>query len=509
MHYISKHWHGELSLRASFFINLCLITICFTIFIALLIKRPPIENPVTVAKILIFLNIMSLFIYPWQVVGVWRSANAYVKSNNKAFWANVVKFLIIFGLFTSIGKIYIQFPIYKDIYKIGFVKDDQFDYELKLVNDNKLIYLSGGLAFGISKQVSNIIEQNPNVEGIILDSNGGRTYEGRALSSIIDNHQLDTYTLSGCYSSCCVAFISGKKRYLGKQANLAFHQYKSFSKNFSRYDDFSREYEKDFFYFKKQGISPDFINKIFKTKGDDLWYPTVAEMLDAGIIHDTVYASEVIPIKPSESTSEYDVADDLLKMSAFKTIKKHEPDIYNKIMNDIRQGVERNLGPLELQEIAQNSFTVIGFRCLKNTSNSAYLAFGHQMLNTLSKLKDIDPIICLKFVFPRKYGAISFERLFTKDEIVNAIEVWNIVITDYYENHVEKIDEVSAKQSLREIRLKLSDGFQYLESQELRSKEEYAKACDSIIKFYQLILSYDDDTAANILHYIFSGKSAG
>lgn len=165
---------------------------------------------------------------------------------------------------------------------------------MSIEKNNTLIHLRGRLGFGVSQDVAKILKNNPNVKGIILDSTGGRIYEGRELSKLILIYGLDTYSLEGCYSASTIAFVAGKNRILGTGANLAFHQYKMGYKNLNPFVDAKKEQEKDLRLFERQGIKQEFLKRLYDATPNDLWYPTIDEMMSAGVIHGIVIPSDII-----------------------------------------------------------------------------------------------------------------------------------------------------------------------------------------------------------------------
>jgi hypothetical protein len=133
-----------------------------------------------------------------------------------------------------------------------------------------------------------LIARNPEVVGIILDSEGGQIYEGRGLARIITKHRLRTFSLDECLSSCTTAFIAGTTRTLGTNARLGFHQYKTYSIIPSI--DVDNEQAKDMAIFVKQGVSPRFLEKIFAQPPESMWWPDIDELLDAGVVHQTDFS---------------------------------------------------------------------------------------------------------------------------------------------------------------------------------------------------------------------------
>lgn len=175
----------------------------------------PITNPVISARVAIIFNALRFFVvYPWQFVGTWRSCTNHIGKYGKYFWSRTAQTLIVIGVITTFGVITSSWSVYEALYKIGFQKDEYANYTLEMEKDNTIIHLKGGLGFGVSKDVKKLIEKYPSVNGIILDTIGGRIYEGRELYKLIYNYNLDTYSLEGCCSSGTIAYIAGNHRYL-------------------------------------------------------------------------------------------------------------------------------------------------------------------------------------------------------------------------------------------------------------------------------------------------------
>lgn len=505
MAYILKHWRGELSLAISFWVNVFLINIGIRIFEVWLTEASPIENPVLASQFTITYIFLALaIVYPWQIIGIWRSANRHVEETKKGFWPGAVKVLVVLGLLGTLGNLSASWPVYKDLYNIGFGKDEYGDYRVELINDGSLIHLKGGLGFGISKEVRRLIDENPNVKGIILDSNGGRIYEGRELSKIILINGLDTYTLKGCYSACGTAFVSGDKRYLANGANLAFHQYNLGAKSLDPYVDMNSEQKKDLMIYERRGISKDFIDRIFTAKQDDLWYPTIDEMIVAGVIHEVVNPSTLKPIQyGSFNTSELEV--ELKHISAFQVIKKYEPETYQQIIKDMHAQMKRGSSILEIQQGVGGYVQVIASKALPRTSDDALIAFARETIDILVTLEKNEPILCMKYLFSEQYGSLEITKYLSNEEMMPMMDALNLVIVDSYEGPSNTtIDTTAAEELISRVIVELGDDAGYLEAQGLKNREEYSKACKAIISFYELILRSDKKTAGNGLRYVFS-----
>jgi hypothetical protein len=298
VNYILKHWRGEFPLAISFWFNFILLSAGLRLTELLSRKTKIVEQPQYAARLLIVYIILVIgIIIPWQIIGLWRACKHHKEQTGKNFWARAVRIFIIFALLILVGGLSQNWPAYRDSYRLGFMKDKYADYTLELKNDGTLIYLKGGLGFGVSKEVEKLLRKHPEVRGIVLDSYGGYIYEGRQLSKLITSYGLDTYSFNGCCSACTTAFIAGNKRFLGTGARLGFHQLRSVYSSLAKYFNPEREQEQDKLIFKRQGVTQEFLDKLFSAHSNDLWCPSSDELLNAGVIQGVVDPCEILEAK--------------------------------------------------------------------------------------------------------------------------------------------------------------------------------------------------------------------
>jgi len=503
MGYIGKHWRGDLSLPVSFWVNGFCINIIFILIFTGLTTVMPEQNPVTAARIFILMLATNiLIVYPWQVVGLWRSACNYAEEKKTKTWPAIVKALVVLGLLGTLGRMNTEWPLYTDMYELGFKKDEWSEYSITLATNKELIHLKGKMGFGLSKDVAKFIKKHPDVKGIILDSIGGRIYEGRELSKLILVNSFNTYTLNGCYSACATAFISGNKRYLAKGANIGFHQYVNTLKSVDDLVDMPAEEQKDLDLYRKRGITESFITRIFKAKPDELWYPTIDEMLDAGVIHGLVNSSDLSPIKYATFKRE-DVVRVFLEFSAYKPMKKYDPHTFDEMIDSVVNELQKGSSIVEVQQDASKRIEKIAFNRLYKTSDKVIIDFARQMTYILNKLESKDPFVCLKYIFPERFGALDVTKYISKQDLGKLSDLLGLIVEDSYQTVSPPINEEKALHMLTEITGKIGENIQYINDKELNNSEDYSKACRATIDFYKYFLGYDRKEAANGLRYIF------
>lgn len=502
MSYIGKHWRGELSLGISFWVNFFLLNIGIRIIEIWFTKVPPIEHPVTAAWITtLYITITLAIVYPWQIIGLWRSCNANKILTRKWFWPHAVKNLIVLSFIITLININTSWPLYKYLGELAFVEDEFGNFKVQVIKDGSFIHVRGGLGFGVSEEVAELVKRYPDLQGIILDSNGGRIYEGRELSKLILINGLDTYSLEGCYSACMTAFISGKKRYLGKGANLAFHQYR-INQALEPYFDIDTEQTLDLRVFYQQGINKDFLDRLFITTNRELWYPTIEEMLNAGVIHAIVNPSLLTPVDYLDEP--FDLERFLLGFPSYKTIKQYDPKTFDKLMASVSEVLNMGGTTIELQETVSRFTADLAMLALPQSSNESILKWTQVIVDNLRMLEQKDPIFCMKNLFPDEYGPLVLARFFSDKERASHGDVLDNILLDGYKGENQKLERFMAEQTVEKVVLQLGEEAAYLEASGLQNKSDYSKTCNAFIKFYQLILAEEEGVAANALRYIYS-----
>ncbi|MCH6565553.1 MAG: hypothetical protein IH811_06720 [Proteobacteria bacterium] len=289
--YLRQHWRGNLSLTRAFWVNLVLLFILLGILERFLFP-PYIENEsaVTTAVIVYFI-VVKLIVYPWQVVGVLRTCDLRIKSDTGRSWATAAQIALVVSLAVTLLatiETWQSLQVFKRDMLLKEVSSPEPLYSLDLIEQETLIHLRGPFQIGITNRVADLIERYPEITGIILDSEGGQIYEGRGLARLIRDNNLQTFSLEQCLSSCTTAFVAGTTRTLGINARLGFHQYKTYSLIPSI--DVAAEQAKDMAIFEQQGVSSDFLEKLFTHPPEEMWWPEIDVLINAGVVHQTGYS---------------------------------------------------------------------------------------------------------------------------------------------------------------------------------------------------------------------------
>ena len=101
MNYIGKHWRGELSLGMAFGVNM------FLVGIALMFAQVSLAIFLRNYLWVVYSGLLFryLIIFPWQLVGVWRTCNRSIADEKNLVGARIIKGLVVLWICSHLQKI--------------------------------------------------------------------------------------------------------------------------------------------------------------------------------------------------------------------------------------------------------------------------------------------------------------------------------------------------------------------------------------------------------------------
>ena len=290
MHYLRSHWRGKLPLGITLWVNTVGLTIVISYTELFVLSKLTADPDRLITLTLVSLFITRLIIFPWQLIGLFRAIEHdfieyghYLKTRVlQALGLFAVLFTFVYALEVVQGAIF-----YKSQLEFYSQLDAQPDYQIEMNRDQQLS-IRGGLDFGITKAARSILLANPQINAVVLQSRGGQIYEGRGLAKLFTEFGLDTYVYEECSSACATAFIGGKRRYLGTEARLGFHQYSLEKTEHSKilpFYDLGAEQQRDIALFKSHGVDQAFLDRMFDQPSNQIWFPDYTTLYEAQIVH--------------------------------------------------------------------------------------------------------------------------------------------------------------------------------------------------------------------------------
>lgn len=265
-----SHWRGELPVAFTILVTVIGLRILFSMaFVA---------DSMTIVALFIAVSVLILV---WQLVGLSRCAERHIKQTGDMmmYWASYLAMLVavvLTGLQAldllagSPPKITVESLRTRPLPKVS--------------EDGQTVTLLGDINYALNSGLETILKQQPLIKRVELHSEGGMIYAARVLARLIERYQLNTHVSAECNSACTIVFMGGVERTLGSGAKLGFHQYK-FKKNHPlQAEKAVTEQEKDRQYFARRGVGTVFLEQVYQSSHESIWWPDRQTLISAGVI---------------------------------------------------------------------------------------------------------------------------------------------------------------------------------------------------------------------------------
>lgn len=214
----------------------------------------------------------------WLTIGANRTATRIIheRPGTVSVWAVYGTILVLLVL-TSLQLANLFFPP-SSVIKHNNSKPP------KVIRNGSDIYITGDIDYRTLTELRPLLTSHTPATTIWLNSTGGHVIAGRSIGLVIEQAGLDTTVEGQCYSACTLVFAGGKQRVLTTTATLGFHGYRYDSTQRVRTITSVEIQAKDRIFLRRRGVSTTFLDKVFNVKPENIWIPSHAELLAAGVI---------------------------------------------------------------------------------------------------------------------------------------------------------------------------------------------------------------------------------
>jgi TPR repeat protein len=286
--YFVRHWRGDLSLGLSYWVNGVLGTFLLALLIAMAVIATQDATPLTFTSALVlFAYALTIVVYVWQFVGIWRSASNHVSRGGSGAWATVAKVMVVLGLLKCVVLVYRTY-IPQSVEMVSILTGDARMplYEIQILPGGTEIVFRGGLRAGCAKELKRVLSATTQAKVLHIESPGGRLNEARRMVQLVREHGLTTYTSGYCLSAATLVLMSGKERVAAPGAKIGFHAGTlPGATAFQRLimDSLVRAT------MRSEGVFDEFTERVLATPSNEMWYPTFEEMREAGVLSSQSY----------------------------------------------------------------------------------------------------------------------------------------------------------------------------------------------------------------------------
>lgn len=267
--FVVDHWRGKNSL---------LITPLLTV-LALRIALGFVHNFLPAIAILPWVATSALLLI-WQSVGALRAGDHCLRVRGSAMWY----WCAIAAVFVAGILAVVQIVDALSAHSVPEAKPQPEKIVLPVINNGTTVVLQGDLDWELRSAFLHSLSQHATITTVQLESYGGLVFVARALALKIAELELNTSTDTHCYCACTIVFLAGDQRSMGPEGALGFHQYAMNDIDRVNTISVSEELEKDRLKFAEQGVSAEFLEKIFKASHEDMYIPERALLLESGVL---------------------------------------------------------------------------------------------------------------------------------------------------------------------------------------------------------------------------------
>jgi len=295
--YFARHWRGELSLPVSYWVNGALgglIAGFFVVAVGAVTHRQGEAQPLVwlISLCAVWLFIVGSAI--WQAVGIWRSATYYQQSGRR-FWGGVAKALMVLGALQVVVSFFtVATPQIAGIFEIVTGDSRVGPHRFRVLAYGETLEFSGGITFGVAKEMEGFLNAMTNVKTVRLNSLGGRILEAQRMADLIKARRLATFVEKDCLSACTIVFLGGADRAVMQTARLGFHQpaFRGMTAADRSIAIANEERRLQAF-----GLSRDFAERANRPEPNSMWFPDNNELIRERV------ATRIVAAKPAAPTA--------------------------------------------------------------------------------------------------------------------------------------------------------------------------------------------------------------
>lgn len=281
--YVLNHWQGRHSLPRSYWLNGTLIVGVVTLLA--LSASSALEAGGASLQLISALALTGILsasvVWLWGVVGIWRSAGNHIECGGREIWGYLARIAVAFG---ALGWA-VQAPDLlrqsAELGQLALGRDSLGTPAVVRLLSGNTLEIRGNLTQGTAERVSEALQFAPDVDTVALNSTGGRLLEARRIALLISARHLDTVVEKECSSACVVTLLAGVKRTTAIGARVGLHQPMFPGETGQAHDEGVATAKQ---YYLQAGVRADFVERAMATRPDDMWYPSEAELISAGVL---------------------------------------------------------------------------------------------------------------------------------------------------------------------------------------------------------------------------------
>ena len=286
MTYFARHWRGELPLWLAFWVNGVILWLLRDFVDAgwspiRWITSQDMDRLVVAPLYAVLYFALTL----WSLHGIGRALVVARARRTPGIGHMVMRMLTLYQRVSMWMFLFVSVLVIWNTITPVRIGDTEYVYTLDRPWYGA-IRVKGPITFGMPGDLRAAIEADPDIHTLIFNSPGGMYDEALLIRDLVIANKLNVEVEHQCNSACTLVLVAASKGVLQEGANVGFHRISlgDQATTFLNSLVFAKWLVDDTNLLKEHGVPTPFVRRAHNTPFDELWLPSVRELVDAGYV---------------------------------------------------------------------------------------------------------------------------------------------------------------------------------------------------------------------------------
>lgn len=322
--YFARHWHGEMSLVRSYWVNNLLVAMPLCMLLTGLMTWISVKGESLQVSAIALLTVLPLLLAlnVWCIVGGWRSATHYLNDQGSRLWGYLARIsLALSALQLGVSVFFGALPELGEYWQMARGIDPIGNARLSLSADGRSLRLDGTIGMGDAGRMRTLLDSEAarGLRRIELASPGGRLHEAELMATALKTRGHEVRVVGDCASACTVVFLAGHPRQLTPGARLGFHRASTGTYN-PVFEGLANQQLAATY--RSLGLPQPLIDKTLDTPAAGIWFAPREQLLAHALIA-PMPQTLAIPLPPAGTGSLADMDDALRMHPVWDALESH------------------------------------------------------------------------------------------------------------------------------------------------------------------------------------------
>jgi len=505
--YCVQHWHGDLGLAQSYWVNLVALSAGLAVLVGAASAFGSKVDLDVMAIATMLAYAVVYWVVVWQFVGVCRSTRRYIRRGGSPFgemcgWMGIA--LAIGG--HAIVATALTIPHFNDA--VAMLRGDPNvpRMEISVLPSGREVEITGGLPAGCAQDFRSFMSGVPDVQILHVNNTGGRIHEALDIARIVAERKMTTYVSVSCESAATLIFLAGHERYVANGAKVGFHASSFLGVSGAKFPFLNGETRSAM---AAAGVDERFINRALAEPSSTMWFPSIDEMIKAGVVTSATFGERFGMSRLfAKDIGKYDLTRIYPSMASLREVA---PDTYAELDAAWRQSIAAGDPEGAVGDRVRAVLAPKLKASLPRASDEALLQAVDFWISLLEQYKDSQPATVIKVMIAVETNPAGLHsnpmRLLPDYPIQKDMTVTVAIITSAIATGGKPINETQAKQDIdtviEDLKKKAPEALAGLADIDSPSIKDPGATANAIWRFYVTIRDeIPRSRQGNLLRYL-------